>query len=144
IPVESGTLNSISLSGSQTSALSAINPEDIESMEVLKDAGALATYGSRAANGVILITTKHGRKASTTYDLNFYTAIQNHNKNPRVKLLNSSQAIDQIQGLRANPLTDGDTSLYGLLLPAPDGTVANPNWHDDLFRQAPIPSYDLS
>lgn len=144
VPVESGTLNSISLSGSQTSALSAINPEDIESMEVLKDAGALAIYGSRAANGVILITTKHGRKGSTTYDLNFYTGIQNDNKNTRVKLMNSAQAIDLIQEGRANSWSDGVTSLYGFLLPAPDGTVANTNWQDALFQQAPISSYDLS
>lgn len=144
VPVESGTLNSISLSGSQTSALSAINPEDIESMEVLKDAGALAIYGSRAANGVVLITTKHGRLGSTTYDFNFYMGIQNDNKSTRVKLMNSAQAIDLIQEGRSNSLSDGVTSLYGFLLPAPDGAVANTNWQNALLRQAPMSNYDLS
>lgn len=144
VPVESGTLNSISLSGSQTSALSAINPDDIESMDVLKDAGALAIYGSRAANGVVLITTKHGRKGATTYDLNFYTGIQNDNKSRRVKLMNAEQSIDLIQENRANSLSDGVTALYGFLLPAPDGTVSNTNWQEALFRQAAMSNYDLS
>lgn len=144
VPVESGTLNSISLSGSQTSALSAISPDDIESMEVLKDAGALAIYGSRAANGVILITTKHGKKGSTSYTFNYYTGIQQDNKNSRIKLMNNQQSIDLIQEGRANALSDGVTSLYGFLMPAPDGTISNTNWQDALFRKAPISNYELS
>lgn len=144
VPVESGTLNSISLSGSQTSALSAISADDIESMEILKDAGALAIYGSRAANGVVLITTKRGKRGGTTYNLNYYTGWQKDNENTRVPLMNSHQAIDLIQEGRANALTDGIGSLYGFLLPAPDGTVYNTNWQDELFRVAPISNYELS
>ncbi len=144
VPVESGTLNSISLSGSQTSALSAISADDIESMEVLKDAGALAIYGSRAANGVVLITTKHGKKGGTTYNLNYYHGWQQDNKNNRIKMMNSQQAIDLIEEGRANSLSDGVTSLYGFLLPAPDGTVANTNWQDALFRTAPISNYEVA
>ncbi|MES2276370.1 MAG: TonB-dependent receptor [Bacteroidota bacterium] len=144
IPVESGTLNSISLSGSQTSALSAIDPNDIESMDVLKDAGALAIYGSRAANGVVIITTKHGKKGSTSYNFNMYQGIQNDNKDTRVKLMNSQQAIDLIEEGRANSLSDGVTSLYGFLLPAPDGTISDTNWQDALFRTASIGNYGMS
>jgi TonB-linked SusC/RagA family outer membrane protein len=144
IPVESGTLNNISLSGSQPSALAAINADDIESMEVLKDAGALAIYGSRAANGVVLITTKHGKKGSTAFNLNYYTGWQQDNPNRRVKLMNSQQAIDLIQEGRANALSDGITSLYGFLLPAPDGTLSNTDWQKELFRTAPISNYELS
>src|SRR5207245_336658 len=99
-----GTLNSIVLSGSQTSALSAINADDIESMEILKDAGALAIYGSRAANGVVLITTKHGKKGGTTYTFNYYTGWQQDNKNNRIKLMNSTQALELVQEGRANAL----------------------------------------
>lgn len=144
VPVESGTLNSISLSGSQTSALSAISPDDIESMEVLKDAGALAIYGSRAANGVILITTKHGKKGGTSYTFNYYTGLQQDNKNTRVKLMNNQQSIDLIQEGRSNALSDGITSLYGFLMPAPDGTISNTNWQDAIFRTAPISNYEMS
>nr|WP_198160632.1 SusC/RagA family TonB-linked outer membrane protein [Pedobacter panaciterrae] len=144
VPVESGTLNSLSLSGSQTSALSAINTDDIESMEVLKDAGALAIYGSRAANGVVLITTKHGKKGSTSYNFNYYTGWQKDNENTRVKLMNNQQAIELIQDGRSNSLIDGVTALYGFLLPAPDGTVGNTNWQNELFRTAPISNYEAS
>jgi len=144
VPVESGTLAGISLSGSQTSALSAISADDIETMEILKDAGALAIYGSRAANGVVLITTKHGKRGGTTYNLNAYHGWQNDNKNTRVKLMNSAQAIDLIQEGRANAISDGVTSLYGFLLPAPDGTVYDTNWQDALFRSAPISNYELA
>jgi TonB-linked SusC/RagA family outer membrane protein len=144
VPVEAGTLSSINLSGSQLSALSTISADDIESMEILKDAGALAIYGSRAANGVVLITTKHGKKGITSYAFNYYTGWQQDNKNTRVKLMNAQQSIDLIQEGRANALTDGIASLYGFLLPAPDGTVADINWQDALFRTAPISNYSMS
>lgn len=55
------------------SPMNAVNPNDIESIEVLKDADATAIYGSRGSNGVIIITTKRGRKGSTNLELNFYT-----------------------------------------------------------------------
>ncbi|WP_162618591.1 TonB-dependent receptor [Pedobacter yulinensis] len=144
VPVESGTLAGISQSGSQTSALSAINADDIESMEVLKDAGALAIYGSRAANGVVLITTKRGKSGGTTYNLNAYYGLQRDNAHTRVKLMNSTQAIDLIQEGRANALADGVTSLYGFLLPDPAGVVYDTNWQDALFRTAPISNYELA
>lgn len=144
VPVESGSLAGISQSGSQTSALSAISADDIESMEVLKDAGALAIYGSRAANGVVLITTKRGKLGGTTYTFNAYHGYQKDNPNTRVKLMNSAQAIDLIQEGRANAGNDGVNSVYGFLLPAPDGTVYDTNWQDALFRTAPISNYELS
>ncbi len=144
VPVESGTLSGINPSGSQTSALAAIDANDIESMEILKDAGALAIYGSRAANGVILITTKHGKKGGTTYSFNYYTGFQDDDKSRRIKMMNSTQAIELIEEGRANALDGGVTSLYGFLLPAPDGTVANTDWQAALFRTAPVSNYQMS
>ncbi|MBS1565027.1 MAG: SusC/RagA family TonB-linked outer membrane protein, partial [Bacteroidetes bacterium] len=144
VPVESGTLNSISLSGSQTSALSAINPDDIESMEILKDAGALAIYGSRAANGVVLITTKHGKKGATAYSLNYYTGWQQDNPSTRLKLMNSQQALELVQEGRANALNDGVTSVYGWILPDSTGKLYNTNWQDAILRTAPISNYEVS
>ncbi|MDZ7650253.1 MAG: TonB-dependent receptor plug domain-containing protein [Cytophagales bacterium] len=55
--------------------LSAINPNDIESIEVLKDADATAVYGSRGANGVVLITTKKGKSGKTKVDFNFLSGV---------------------------------------------------------------------
>lgn len=64
----------------ETSPLNAINPTDIESIEVLKDADATAIYGSRAANGVILITTKKGKSGKTTFNANVYTGRANNTR----------------------------------------------------------------
>lgn len=59
-----------------------VDPNDIQSIEVLKDAAAAAIYGSRAAGGVVLISTKGGRKESPTkVDINFFTGIQHNPKN---------------------------------------------------------------
>lgn len=75
--------------GGSTSPLNSINPGDIESIEVLKDADATAIYGSRAANGVILITTKKSAGGKTKFDINIYTGVSRIATLP--KLLNLSQ-----------------------------------------------------
>src|SRR5205823_3281378 len=63
-----------------------INPSDIESLEILKDAASAAIYGSRAANGVVIVTTKRGKSGKTTFSLSAYTGIQQLAK--KIKLLN--------------------------------------------------------
>lgn len=78
--------------GSYTEAdnpLSAINPDDIDNLEILKDAASAAIYGSRASNGVVLITTKKGKEGSTSFDLNYSDGFSNPTK--RGKFLNSTQ-----------------------------------------------------
>lgn len=71
--INNRTLQSISSGGQQTSPLADINPADVESIEILKDANATAIYGSRGANGVILITTKHGKKnTAAKVNLGYY------------------------------------------------------------------------
>ena len=66
-----------------------MNPNDIESIDVLKDASAAAIYGSRAANGVILITTKRGKAGKTKISFNYQTGISEETN--RVDFLNSEQ-----------------------------------------------------
>jgi TonB-dependent starch-binding outer membrane protein SusC len=80
-----------SLGSAGRSPLNSINPNDIESIEVLKDADATAIYGSRGGNGVILITTKKGKAGKTHVDVNFYTGVGKV-LSP-MKLLNSDQYI---------------------------------------------------
>lgn len=70
IPTITGSYGQIGMSGQEISALSDLNPNDIESVTVLKDASATAIYGSRASNGVILITTKKGSFQKTNVSLN--------------------------------------------------------------------------
>ncbi len=73
VPYNSESLNQFTSANGNQSPLAAINPADIESISVLKDADATAIYGSRGANGVILITTKKGKAGATRYNFNAYT-----------------------------------------------------------------------
>ena len=79
VPYPSQSLGSTDVSNgvmlNPTSPLNSLNPSDIESIEVLKDADATAIYGSRGANGVVLISTKRGKAGATKFDVNAYTSV---------------------------------------------------------------------
>lgn len=121
--------------GPRISALSAINPNDIESIEILKDASATAIYGSRGANGVVLITTKRGKagKGVVTFD-GYYTQQQISNK---VQVLNAAQYADFVNDAKLNA---NQTPVYVNPPNLGEGT----DWQDELFRNAPMTSYQLS
>ncbi|WP_185816889.1 SusC/RagA family TonB-linked outer membrane protein [Hymenobacter metallilatus] len=76
LPINTGSYSNIGTGNQQTNALSDLNPNDIESIEVLKDASSSAIYGSRGANGVVLITTKQGRAGRTRVNLDYYRGAQ--------------------------------------------------------------------
>lgn len=93
-----------------------INPSDIQSIEVLKDADATAIYGSRGANGVVLITTKRGKPGKTTIDINHYSGIGKVSK--KMDLLNSQQYREMvIEGL-ANDGFDPIPEFFEPFLPS--------------------------
>ncbi len=139
-----------------------INPNDIESMSVLKDASAAAIYGSRGANGVILITTKKGKKGAPTVEMNARTGIQNI---PTYDMLNTQQFVDIAQEMYDNNLNPDITienQLYGrneptdatrLVAFSPQFDPQSPyyisdrttyDWQDELVRNnAFTQSYDL-
>ncbi|MEX1239370.1 MAG: SusC/RagA family TonB-linked outer membrane protein, partial [Cyclobacteriaceae bacterium] len=104
-PIQSA--NSLLIGG--IDPLSALNPEDIESIEVLKDADATAIYGSRGANGVILITTKRGREGTT--DLNIQTYAGAGQVSRTMQLLTTEQYIAMRNEAFAN---DGPAALADL------------------------------
>lgn len=79
------------LPGNGISPLNSINPADIESIEVLKDADATAIYGSRGANGVVLITTKKGKEGKTNFNINTYTGVGSVTR--KLKLMNTEQYL---------------------------------------------------
>ncbi len=121
----------------KVSALSTINPADIASIEVLKDASATAIYGSRAANGVILITTKKGRDGKTTISYNTYTGIQQVTK--QLDVMNLQQyaqySSDVAVSLGQNiPFEFENPALLG------EGT----DWQSEIFRDAPITDHQFS
>jgi TonB-linked SusC/RagA family outer membrane protein len=101
-------------------------PEDIESIEVLKDASATAIYGSRGANGVIMVTTKRGKAGRARIELN--TSYSSQNEINRLDLLNAEQFIDYIQDARPNiqPLN------------------ADTDWQEAIFRTGAIQNHQLS
>jgi len=93
------SLGVISANGFQ-SPFNSINPGDIESIEILKDADATAIYGSRGANGVVLITTKKGRSGKTKLDLNVYTGVGTSGR--MIDLLNTQQYVQMRREALAN------------------------------------------
>lgn len=132
-----GSNMGISGSSDQVDGMSIVNPSDIESIEVLKDAAAASIYGARAANGVILITTKRGKEGRTSLDLNAYTGFQNLWKRP--KFLNAEQFATLANELYRN----------SNMTPNPEW--ANPkdlgegtNWINEVFRIAPMYNVDVS
>jgi TonB-linked SusC/RagA family outer membrane protein len=76
VPVITGSFTSTSGYPDKSNVLSLINPNDIQSIEVLKDASAAAIYGSRSANGVVLITTKQGKAGKTKFNVGYYYGLQ--------------------------------------------------------------------
>lgn len=92
--------NYLGSSNSAYDALSLINPLDIESINVLKDADATSIYGSRGANGVILITTKKGKAGDTKIDLNIFSGISNATRVPQ--LLNTQQYLQMRREAKKN------------------------------------------
>jgi TonB-linked SusC/RagA family outer membrane protein len=120
--------------GQRITATNDINPNDIESIDVLKDAAATAIYGSRAANGVILITTKKGKPGQDKISLSAYTGIAEITK--RLPLLDNTQYVSLITDERANAGLPADPTITN--------TGINTNWQDAIFRKAPISEYNLS
>ena len=112
-----------------SNVMAMINPNDIETFTVLKDASATAIYGSRASNGVIIITTKKGRKGTgPKFSYNGDVTISTTQK--RYDVLNG----DQYRALVADVIGEGAAAL---------GT-ANTDWQDEIFRTAVSTSHNLS
>ena len=114
---------------STISPLSTINPSDIVSMEILKDASATAIYGAQGANGVVLITTKRGKAGSAKFSYDGMFAVQRQTK--RIDLLNLRQFAEYYNELAAVGMVSendyySDPSILG------KGT----NWQDAIFRTA--------
>ena len=137
-----GTINDadplIVIDGVPTDApLNNLNPDDIASFDVLKDASAGAIYGSRGANGVILITTKKGANGKGHLSVNYFTGWQNAAK--VVKMLNAQQ----FAALNNEMLTNGNQTINPAFA-NPDSIGVGTNWLGALFRTAPMQNYSLA
>lgn len=116
------------------SAFNFINPADIESIEILKDADATAIYGSRAANGAILITTKKGKAGRTKVDLNIQSGVGKIAR--RAKLMNTAQYLELRKEAYMNDNLPVPTSSTGPTFSNFDLTIWDPNknhdWQEEL------------
>ncbi|HEV7380983.1 MAG TPA: SusC/RagA family TonB-linked outer membrane protein, partial [Dyadobacter sp.] len=113
------------------SPLSTINPNDIESVEVLKDASASAIYGARAANGVVLISTKRGKSGRTNVSIESYYGVQQVTKT--LDVLNAAEfALLENETFKDNYYADPASLREGI------------NWQNEIFRKAPIQNHQLT
>ncbi|MCD7977284.1 MAG: TonB-dependent receptor [Tannerellaceae bacterium] len=123
------------LQGESISPLTIINPSDIESMEILKDASATAIYGSRGANGVIMITTKRGKEGA--FQANFNMSVGFQSVENRLKLTSPEQWAELWN--ESMDYKNNGTGKYDL-----NHLPARTNWQDEIFRTAPVQSYEIS
>lgn len=121
-------------------SLSEINPNDIESIEVLKDASSTAIYGSRASNGVILIQTKKGEKGKVTVRYNGFTSIQSVANFP--DLMNGEQYYSFKQG--EDPLNTDDVITDSELAVYESGSWRDWTWKDLVLKKGYSQQHNLS
>ena len=117
--------------------LTTLNPADIETIQVLKDGAAAAIYGSRAANGVVLITTKSGQKGAVKVDANFAFSLQTLAHTP--DFLNASQWRDF-----ANMVSDNSGLARAPQNVNPTDPSVDTDWVDEWTRNAPVYNADLA
>ena len=148
VPIQTGNM---AQTGS-INALADINPADILSMDVLKDAAAASMYGSRAANGVVLITTKKGKSDKVQVNFNSYVGFSSPTK--KIKTMNAEEYVTYKNLSVANIYgTDEmslgyDASQYGNkafnLMPLSSGGYVDTNWNDEVYRTGFQQNYTVS
>ncbi len=131
------------IDGVPTDNINCINPSDIETMQVLKDAASASIYGSRAANGVVIITTKQGKGDRMTININYAASAQTIAK--RHKMLDANQWGVAYWAASRNSNIKPSHSLYGngevpVLQPYVDGNpnfpTTNTDWQDEVYQTA--------
>lgn len=150
VPVRSGSVNSIS-SDAELDIMSTINSSDIESMTIIKDAAAASLYGSRAANGVILITTKRGKSGKPSVSLKADWGWSDFAMEYR-PVMNGEQRREYIyNALKNGQLRDGESEADAIAYAdeeieyyAPEPWCGYVNWDDILFKKGSHQNYEAS
>ncbi|MGF6850186.1 TonB-linked SusC/RagA family outer membrane protein [Chitinophaga sp. W3I9] len=146
IPVNSLTNLNVFNSGNGTryNPLADINPNDIESVDVLKDAAASALYGSRAAAGVIIITTKRGKNGTINVNYNGYVGMSKAVRLPKLlngddfTIIQNEKAKNATKTGGVTPILAKDVDING------DGKADRTDWLDEVFRTGVIQNHQLS
>jgi TonB-dependent starch-binding outer membrane protein SusC len=132
--------------GVPTTDVSTLNPNDVENISVLKDAGAASIYGSRASNGVILITTKKGQKSGVKVSYDMYAGTQNPSVG-NLNLLNAREYADLQWLVYRNDGTTETHPIYGEssnASPTLPSWAGDTDWFDVITRNALITNHDVS
>lgn len=133
-------IDGVAISGnndSNSSVLSSINPSDVVSMEILKDASATAIYGSRASNGVVLITTKQGQAGKTRITYEGYYGLQQLPKKLGVMNL---REYAEYQNLRAEVIGFSERAEFADISLLGEGT----DWQGEIFQNASMHNHQLN
>lgn len=145
IPINSATNDGLGMGGTGLNNLADINPNDIASIEVLKDASAGAVYGARASNGVVLVTTKKGITGKPIVAVNVYYGVQNLAR--KLPAMNSAQYRKYKTMIFKN---EGHPAYSSTIWEDVTDSIANPyytnntDWQDEIFRLAPYLNTDMS
>src|SRR5690606_24429834 len=121
--------------------LASINPNDIQSIEVLKDASATAIYGSRGANGVVLVTTKRGKEGLASVELESYFGAQQIAR--MLDVVNAEQHT-MLKNEQLRNLGFAERYGPGLLFPDPSEYGEGTDWQDEIFRTAAMQNHQLT
>ena len=135
VPIIQEDYGQLGLGGQDVTSISSLNPDEIESIDVLKDAAAAAIYGSRGSNGVVLITTKRGRAGQSHVNLSTYYGSQTNPKT--LALLDAQQYVEVFNESAVNdgedlPFTTGVDDAHTF------------DWQKAVFRSAPVGDMQLS
>lgn len=151
IPVQSGDLTALNSNGNRSgNVMASINPNDIETITILKDPSSTAIYGSRGANGVILITTKGGRSGKMRLELKSQVGFNSIASNKYLEPLNADEYTQlYLEGYmnRGETMAQAQTrfnNTFKQLTDPATGLPTNTNWLESITRTGLTQSYDIS
>jgi len=145
--INGGNAPLVVIDGLQGGDLNSLNPNDVESMEILKDASATAIYGSQGANGVILITTKKGKKGAPM--INYTYTVGAQQLRSKLDVMNAGDFARTANAFKATQNQPGNV----VIVPTPiftDAEVAafdkngGTDWQNEIYQTAPIQNHQLS
>jgi TonB-linked SusC/RagA family outer membrane protein len=148
MPIFSGNFGQLGYGGQDLSAVTGLNPDEIESVDILKDAAASSIYGSRGSNGVVMITTKRGRVTlqeggSSAPRFQFNTSYGQQNVAKRIELMSSQQWLDYFTAaMDADGYTAAEIQDEFDWLGA--SNTINTDWQDEVLRTAALNNSQLS
>lgn len=150
VVISSSTEGDLNVGYKSMGILNTLNPDDVESVTVLKDAAAASLYGSRAANGVILITTKRGKQGKTTVTYSGEAGVSNMAVSRALKMMDGPQFISYLKAAGDNAFAINPAYSYGNTGDEIASMVADPSgktstdWTKEVFRTAFQQNHQLS